>query len=531
MTARPPRFRRLLLASCALTALVAGCGSDGGGSGSGPVANACGEAARKQWVLDVTREWYLFPESLPATVDLAAYATAEELLDALTATARAEGKDRYFSYLTTKAEEESLLGEGQFVGFGLRTRTDAGNRPFIVDVFEASPASEAGLLRGDEVTAVDQGSGYVPGGRPARRRRIVHRHARAGHRRGRAGTAPVTQRRHVEVRMTKRTVTIDPVPDTYGTQVLPLTGTTGVGYLHLRTYISTADPQLRSAFAAFRAQDIRDFVIDLRYNGGGLVSIAELVDNLLGGDRGALDVQYTTVHRTSKSNQDSTTRFRAVPEATRPVRIAFLTTDATASASEINVNTMKSWVEVAIVGTDTYGKPVGQLAFDLASTCPDRLRLVTFKTVNAQGEGDYYDGLASSMAFACAADDTLTAPLGNRRGLADCRGAAVDRYWGLRQRDRCRGRPRQDRRTAGSAVAAAERRRALAAGHPLGVKLCTGWRASSRAPSRSTAAQQREAFDVVRAREEVERHDRLHPQARRLEAARSRASVPALQAR
>ena len=42
----------------------------------------------------------------------------------------------------------------------------------------------------------------------------------------------------------------------------------------------------------------------------------------------------------------------------------------------------------------------GQLAFDLANACPDRLRLVTFKTVNASGAGDYYDGLASSMRFA-----------------------------------------------------------------------------------------------------------------------------------
>jgi hypothetical protein len=95
------------------------------------------------------------------------------------------------------------------------------------------------------------------------------------------------------------------------------------------------------------------------------------------------------------------------------VRIAFLTTDGTASASEINVNVMRTYVETAIVGGDTFGKPVGQVAFDLANSCPDRLRLVTFKTVNADGAGDFYDGLASSMQFACAADDTLGAPLGD----------------------------------------------------------------------------------------------------------------------
>jgi C-terminal processing protease CtpA/Prc len=192
-----------------------------------------------------------------------------------------------------------------------------------------------------------------------------------------------------------------------------VTGTTGVGYLNLRSYIGTADPQLRTAFQAFRAQNVRDFIIDLRYNGGGLVSTAELVDNLLGGDRTAADTQYSIVYSPSKSAQNSTVRFQPQSQSVRPVRIAFLTTDATASASEININAMNAWAEVAIVGSDTFGKPVGQLAFDLANSCPDRLRLVTFKTVNANGASDYYEGLASSMRFACAASDTLTAQMGD----------------------------------------------------------------------------------------------------------------------
>jgi hypothetical protein len=94
------------------------------------------------------------------------------------------------------------------------------------------------------------------------------------------------------------------------------------------------------------------------------------------------------------------------------VRIAFLTTGATASASEININSMAPWVEVAIVGEDTLGKPVGQLAFDLPN-CEDRLRLVTFRSINALSQGDYYDGLASTLRYACAATDTLDQPPGD----------------------------------------------------------------------------------------------------------------------
>ncbi|MGB7738097.1 MAG: S41 family peptidase [Steroidobacteraceae bacterium] len=406
----------LLLTLSACTTLLAACGGgSGGGTGAGGgTDNPCGETARKQWVLNVTREWYLFPDLLPASTDIASYPTAEDLLDALTATARAQGKDRFFSYLTTKSAENSLLGEGQFVGFGFRSRTDTGDRPFILDVFEGSPAAEAGLQRGDEVIAVDQGSGFVPvsqslaGGSNAFTDLL--------------GTADVGVQRGlrllrngqtIDVQLTKRTVTIDPVPDSFGTRVLPVAGTTGVGYLHLRSYIGTADPQLRTAFETFRAQNVRDFIIDLRYNGGGLVSTAELIDNLLGGDRTSADTQYSIVYSPGKSGQDSTVRFQPQSQSVRPVRIAFLTTAASASASEININAMRAWAEVAIVGSDTYGKPVGQLAFDLANACTDRLRLITFKTVNAAGASDYYEGLASSMRFACAADDTLGAPMGD----------------------------------------------------------------------------------------------------------------------
>ncbi len=401
----------------ALLTLLAGCGGGGGGSGDGDGdgdggTGACGETARKQWVLNVARDWYLFPETLPASIDLSSYATAEALLDGLTANARAQGKDRHFSYLTTRAAENSLLGEGEFVGFGFRNRTDPGNRPIILDVFDASPAADAGLLRGDEIVAVDEGRGYVPvseslaGGSTLS---DLLGPATAGLTRGlrllRNGTT-------FDARMTKRTVSLDPVPDAYGASVLPLAGTTGVGYLHLRSYVSTADAQLRAAFADFRARGLDDFIVDLRYNGGGLVSTAELIDNLLGAARSTADVQFALVHNAARSNQDATVRFAPQAQSVRPVRIAFLTTETTASASEINVNAMQPYVEVALVGGNTLGKPVGQLAFDL-SGCEDRLRLVAFKTVNSLGEGDYYAGLAPVVRHACAATDTPDAPLGS----------------------------------------------------------------------------------------------------------------------
>ncbi|HET7204574.1 MAG TPA: S41 family peptidase [Steroidobacteraceae bacterium] len=408
-----------LALTCLLTVL-AGCGGGDGGGRRDPAFGACGETARKEWVLDVARDWYLFPETLPTAVDLARYATAEDLLDALTATARAQGKDRYFSYLTTRSAERSLMGEGEFVGFGFRNRTDDAHRVFILDVYAASPAAEAGLQRGDEVIAVDGVSVADALSSGDQTFSDLMGPADAGVRRTLAIRRGAST---FEATMEKRTVTIDPVPDGFGVKVLPLAGTAGVGYLHLRSYISTADSQLRAAFAEFRAQGIDKFIIDLRYNGGGFVSTAALFNDLLGGGRTGSDVQFSIVHNPERSNQNSTVRFQPQSESVNPSQIVFLTTEATASASEINANSMWPYETTAIVGSDTLGKPVGQVAFDL-SGCEDRLRLVAFETVNSLGEGDYYDGLASVMPYACAAPDTLDAPLGSVED--DMTAAALD---------------------------------------------------------------------------------------------------------
>ena len=106
------------------------------------------------------------------------------------------------------------------------------------------------------------------------------------------------------------------------------------------------------------------------------------------------------------AGNDVVRRFRPQPQSVAPVRIAFVTTGLTASASEIVINSLSPWAEVAIVGDDTLGKPVGQSAFDL-SGCELRLRLIAFQFNNADGQGEYYDGLAGTLPFACRADDDL----------------------------------------------------------------------------------------------------------------------------
>jgi carboxyl-terminal processing protease len=96
------------------------------------------------------------------------------------------------------------------------------------------------------------------------------------------------------------------------------------------------------------------------------------------------------------------------------MKIAFIGTPSSASASELVMNAAIPYLRAntALIGGNTFGKPVGQIALD-RSACDDRLRVVAFRTENAERQGDYYTGLASKFSATCRAGDDVTRQLGD----------------------------------------------------------------------------------------------------------------------
>jgi C-terminal processing protease CtpA/Prc len=363
------------------------------------------------------REWYLFPETLPANPNPAAFASVEDYIDSLTATARAQRRDRFFTYLTSIAEENAFFNSGSSAGFGVRFSYDTvQNRVFVSEAFEGAPALAAGIDRGTELLAVGTNSGNL---------QLVSSLMAAGGPQAVSDafgpTNPgVTRLLRItnaggtrEVSVTKANYELTPVSSRYGAKVID-DGGRKAGYVNLRTFINTADPALRSAFASFKAQGVTDIIVDVRYNGGGLVSIAELIGDLMGANRTAGEVFSFTTFRPEKSSNNDTRFFRPATQSVAPTRIAFIGTGGSASASELIINAFIPYYHnrAALIGTNTYGKPVGQIALDQAA-CDDRLRVVAFKTENASRQGDYYDGLASKVEASCQAGDDLAHQLGD----------------------------------------------------------------------------------------------------------------------
>jgi C-terminal processing protease CtpA/Prc len=413
--------------------VLQGCG----GSGSPPIGGGptptptptptpptgqCSVRDRIQWADQLIREWYLFPEDLPANLDPAQFATVDAYIDALTATARAAGKDRFYTFVTSIAEEEAFINRGETAAFGIRLRYDnAARRVFVLDVFETGPAFTAGFDRGAELLAI--------GDTPSSLTSVATLMANGGSAAvsDALGPSQAGVTRTIEYRLNgqTRTVTvtkaefdIPPISSRFGVQILPDGAGGQVGYVNLRSFIGTAETPLRGAFAQFRTAGITRVIIDYRYNGGGLVRLAEVTGDLLGRNRLPSDIYSITRFRASKSAENETRLFRPTPDSIAPAGLAFITTDASASASEFVINGMLPWLRgnLAMVGEDSFGKPVGQIAFDRAA-CDDRLRVVAFRTVNADARGDYFNGLASEVdaqgGRTCAAGDDPNLPMGN----------------------------------------------------------------------------------------------------------------------
>jgi len=412
----------LMLASC-------GGGGSNTGGGGGPVTvtptptptptSGCALASRQAFAKAVIDEWYLFPSDVASGVNPASHSNVQSYIDALVAPARALNKDRFFTYITSIAEENAFFASGSSAGFGVRLTYDAANqRVVIAEAFEGAPAFAAGIDRGTAIVAIGTTSANLRSISS-----IVAAEGTAGITNALGPNDPGVSRvlritdasGTRDVTVVKADYSLDPISDRYGAKVIT-DGGRSYGYLNLRTFISSADPQLRAAFLNFRNQGVTDVVVDFRYNGGGLVSTAELMGDLLGRNRTSSELFSQTSFRSSKSAENDRHFFTAQSESIAPTRIAFIGTGSTASASELVINSMLPYLgtNMTLVGSNTYGKPVGQIALDKAE-CDDRMRVVAFATGNATGQSDYYDGLAPKIANSCAAGDDLTVPLGDAR--------------------------------------------------------------------------------------------------------------------
>jgi C-terminal processing protease CtpA/Prc len=380
------RLRRLAAAVSALMALAC--------SAAPPAdAQSCTTLGQTTFVRDTLDEYYFWYREMPK-LSPALYPSPEAYLEAV----RYKPIDTSYSYITSRASNDAFFSDSQTIAVGLLLRL-VGQEYRVTEVFPDSPGSEAGLERGawifeingrtiaDYLAKGDLGSAFGPnevGVTVSLRFRD-----RAGAER--SATA------------TKRLVTI---PTVSLTRTFDLEGRR-VGYVYFRNFVTPSTEALNVAFSQLRDSGANELVLDVRYNGGGLVSVAQHLGGLIGGSRTTGQVFAEFFHNDKQRGRNQTLRFEDKPLALDLSRLTVITTRSSASASELVINALRPFMPVTVVGDTTYGKPVGQYGFNF---CDKVLAPVSFQLRNARGEGDFFSGIPPDCAAADDADHLLGDP-------------------------------------------------------------------------------------------------------------------------
>ncbi|HOW51154.1 MAG TPA: S41 family peptidase [bacterium] len=358
-----------------------------------PSLDACSVEEVNLWILDTMWDMYLWYDHLATDIDFRGFAEPGDFLNTL----KYPDAD-HFSYISKKEDHDNYYS-GKYYGFGFSFRKLPDYVVYVTMVYPGSPADEGGMRRGQRIVAIDGKTvqeiedqnlwGSVTS-RPEDEKEIPIEYV-------------------VEENGEQKTLTLyaDDVttPSILKTATLDA-GEKKVGYLMLKSFINSTNGELDAAFTKFKADGVTELVVDLRYNGGGLLNGSEHLASLITGgelkDKLFTRLTYNDKHQDYNSDYN----FKDHSQSLGLQKVVFIATGGTASASEVVINGLKSYIEVAIIGDTTYGKPVGMNPME---HCDYTLVPITFKLANSEGYGDYYDGLPAD----CAAADDVTHDFGD----------------------------------------------------------------------------------------------------------------------
>jgi len=359
------------------------------------VQTSCSLASQKTWLGAHARDRYLWsalaPQPEPEGDQQSLLAYFQSMLFAGNQDFPA---DRYSAF-TSQSSFSQFYDAGTELGYGLAVKGQeyfGTARPDIpVRYVEPnSPAYRAGIRRGDRLRAIN--------GRLVADRLLASDFA---------DLVPSAPGQTVVLTFLipqgqERSVTL--AADVYdlvqvqGVSVLD--GPSGrAGYLYLHSFTEQALDELGAAFQTFAGQGLDTVIIDLRYNGGGLVSVSQALASWVGGDAVRGQTFVDLLHNSQNQWRNRRYFFEVALRWPGVRRAYVLTGMRSCSASEQLISGLRgAGIETITVGSTTCGKPVGALP---ETHCDQVYSLVAFESVNGLGQGRYFNGIAPS----CSAED------------------------------------------------------------------------------------------------------------------------------
>jgi carboxyl-terminal processing protease len=334
-------------------------------------------------IYDLMKDVYLWDDHLPNGIDPGAYSTPESFMEAL----RYPTYDKW-SFVMAENDFIDYFVNAEMIGHGFMLGLDESEKVRVCFLYRLTQAADEGVKRGWILSKVN-GTNVTP----------ENIFTLLG-----ASEAGVTNNiifldengATVNLNLTKEVINITPV---LHYEVLNQGGLK-IGYMVFQDFISAAYEELDEVFAFFANQDIEELIVDLRYNGGGSVDVADTLAGWLIGDNFRnepfVNFEYNAKYA---RGMNKTIDIPAIASGLNLSKVFFIGTTSTASASELIINGVKSYVPSILAGSTTHGKPVGMNVFQIKNYM---VLPITFKYTNADGEGDFYNGLEPALP---AADD------------------------------------------------------------------------------------------------------------------------------
>ncbi|GAB4025404.1 S41 family peptidase [Spirosoma gilvum] len=364
------------------------------------------------WILQNMQEVYYWNDKIPANPDktLSPDLFFDSLLNKYDATTNPTG-DR-FSWIEEDANTLTAELSGQTTTTGmeynlyLRASGSTGVIAQVLYVLPGSPAALAGIKRGDIISKVNgqsittsnysdllfSGKTYTFGFASV------------------SGSSLVDTDKTINV--TATTFQENPV---FMDSVYTV-GSKKVGYLVYNQFVPSAngsdageyDAQVDAIFSKFKTQGVNELVLDLRYNPGGYTSSSANLASLIGKGVSSSKLYFREEWNSSitpelQKEYGSSFFIQNFLNKSQNIganlsRVFVLTTDHTASASELIINGLRPYMTVTTIGTTTYGKNVGSITItDDSGKIKWGMQPIVFKSYNSAGTSDYSTGFTPNV--------------------------------------------------------------------------------------------------------------------------------------
>ena len=322
-------------------------------------------------------------------------------------------------YHESNIEDYRLMTTGQYGGIGALIRK-IGEYTVIAEPYEGNPAHQAGLQAGDKILTIDGKS-----------MKGLTSDEVSSSLKGPKGTTIQLEIERENAGKKTISVTRDEIklPD------VPYSGmlNESVGYIKLNSFTNTAASEVKTAFLKLKDQGMKELVLDLRGNPGGLLVEAVKIVNMF-------IKQGETVVTTKGRVQDENRVYKTLEapvDLTIPV--AILIDEGSASASEIVAGSMQDLDRGVVIGKTSYVKGLVQRTYDLKYGSKVKLTIAKYYTPSGRcvQRLEYYDEKTDGTKPKEIPDSLLKVfKTVNGRDVIDGRGIEPDREVDLKEMSR-----------------------------------------------------------------------------------------------